>query len=176
MSLGQFVSRKERTIPIPPRYTVPLLTLSALTAGFFLCRRFRPLSPRTGAILRVIVAAPLVASGLLHLARPAIFVPLLPRPFPPQPWLIVATGVPELLGAAGLFVPRIRRTAALCLALLMIAIFPANIHAAGQTISGLRMPGIPTRTAMQAVYILLLLLAGWGMPELTAPRPQLGPR
>ena len=119
--------------------------------------------------LRLAGAAPLVASGLLHLARPALFVPLLPPPFPPQPWVIVATGLPELLGAAGLLVPQTRRLASLCLAVLMIAIFPANIHIAGQTVSGIRMPGVPVRTAMQAAYIALLLLAGWGMPDFTLP-------
>ncbi len=81
--------------------------------------------------------------------------------------MIVATGVPELLGAAGLLVPRTRRLASICLAVLMIAIFPANVHIAGQTVSGLRMPGVPVRTAMQAAYIALLLLAGWGMPDVT---------
>ncbi len=115
--------------------------------------------------LRLAAAVPLVGSGLLHLARPAMFVALLPPPFPRQAWLIVATGIPELLGAAGLFVPRTRKTAAVCLALLMIAITPANIYIAGQTVSGIAMPSIPVRTTMQAVYILLLLAAGWGMPQ-----------
>ena len=154
---------------IQPRYVTPLLALSAWTASFFLARHFRPVPHRLGTFLRLIAAAPLVASGLLHLARPSIFVPLLPPPIPAQPWIIVATGLPELLGAAGLFVPYTRRSASVSVAVLMIAIFPANIHIAGQTVSGLRMPGVPMRTAMQAGYILLLLVAGWGIPDLTAP-------
>ena len=149
---------------LQPRYAIPLLTLSAVTAAFFTTGRFRSLPPRSTLGIRLVAAAPLLASGTLHLLRPQVFVPLLPAPFPPAPWLIVATGIPELLGAIGLFVPRTRRTAALALALLMIAIFPANVHVAGRTIAGLSMPSVPVRTTMQAVYILLLLVAGWGIP------------
>ena len=47
----------------------------------------------------------------------------------------------------------------------MIVSFPANVFAAGQTVGGLHMPSVPVRLAMQVVYVLLLLLAGWGIPR-----------
>jgi uncharacterized membrane protein len=100
-----------------------------------------------------------------------MFVALLPPPFPRQAWLIVLTGLPELLGAAGLWLPRTRKTASVCLAVFLIAIFPANIYVAGQTVAGLPMPRIPTRLAMQAAYILLVLIAGWGVPFLGTHKP-----
>ncbi len=155
---------------VETRYVAPLLGLSCLTASFFLARRFRPLRPRTALVLRIAVALPLVASGSLHLLRPRMFLALLPPPFPRESWLIVLTGVPELLGAAGLFFPRFRRSAALCLSVFMVAIFPANVYVAGRRIDGLPMPGIPARTAMQAVYIALILLAGWGRPRFRLPK------
>lgn len=96
-----------------------------------------------------------------------MFVALLPPQFPQQPWLIVATGIPELLGAVGLFVPQTRRAAAVCLSIFLVAIFPANIYVAGQTVHGLPMPGVVVRTGMQAAYILLVLVAGWGVPVIT---------
>ena len=163
---GIKISKIERStrLTIQPRYAIPLISLSALTVAFFLTRRFRPVRPGLVVALRLAAAAPLVASGLLHLTRPQLFVPLLPPPFPRQAWLIVATGLPELLGAAGLFLPATSRAASLSLAIFMVAIFPANIYIAGQTIHGLPMPGVPVRTAMQGGYILLLLLAGWGIP------------
>ncbi|RRA48648.1 DoxX family membrane protein [Acidipila sp. EB88] len=148
----------------PFRSIPPVLTLAAVTAAFFLTRRFRPLSPRIGLVVRCIAAAPLVASGIVHLARPSVFTSLLPPPLPQQPWLIVVTGLPELLGAAGLFLPSTRRAAALSLAVFMIAIFPANVYVAGKTVGGLTMPEVPLRTSMQAAYIVLLLVAGWGLP------------
>ena len=52
-------------------------------------------------------------------------------------------------------------------ALLMIAVFPANVYAANKYVGGLHMPGVPVRLAMQVVYILLLLMAGWGVPGRT---------
>lgn len=80
----------------------------------------------------------------------AIVPPRLPRPA----LLVTVTGVLELAGAAGLLYPPTRVAAATCLFLLMLAMFPANIHAA-------RMPRPPasmttnlgTRSAEQAVYL-----------------------
>ena len=114
--------------------------------------------------VRLVAATPLFVSGTLHLLRPQIFVALLPPPFPPAPWLIVATGVPELLGAAGLFVPGWRRAASVALAVFLVVIFPANIYVAGRSVAGLPMPSVSMRWAMQAGYMLLVLVAGWGLP------------
>ena len=47
----------------------------------------------------------------------------------------------------------------------MIAIFPANVYSANQNVGGLHMPSVPVRLAMQVVYVLLLLIAGWGIPR-----------
>ena len=47
----------------------------------------------------------------------------------PDLW-VTLTGVAELVGAAGLLFPATRRLAGLALAALMIAMFPANVHAA----------------------------------------------
>jgi uncharacterized membrane protein len=150
---------------IQPRYAVPLVLLSAVTGSFFLARGHRALRSGIALALRIVAAAPLVASGTLHLIMPQAFVALLPAPFPQQAWIIIATGIPELAGAVGLFFPATRRAASLSLAVLMIAIFPANVYIAGQNVHGLAMPGVPIRTAMQAAYILLLLIAGWGVPQ-----------
>ena len=47
----------------------------------------------------------------------------------------------------------------------MVAIFPANIYSAGQVIGGFRFPSVPVRLAMQIVYVVLVLLAGYGIPK-----------
>ena len=152
------------------RYAAPLLGLSALIAVFFLRRRFITLRPVPGLVVRLVAAAPLVLSGVAHVVHPELFVTILPPPLPQQNWLIVVTGLPELLGAIGLFVPGTRRLASLCLAVFMVAIFPANIYAAGRVVHGLAMPAVPVRTTMQAAYIVLLLVAGWGLPARRLPR------
>jgi hypothetical protein len=47
---------------------------------------------------------------------------------------------------------------------MMVAILPANVFAAGKVVEGIAMPGVVVRTAMQMVYIVLVLLAGYGVP------------
>lgn len=47
----------------------------------------------------------------------------------------------------------------------MIAVFPANVYAANQTVDGLHMPSVPVRLTMQVIYIILVLVAGWGIPN-----------
>jgi uncharacterized membrane protein len=116
-------------------------------------------------VLRGIVALPLLASGPLHFTRTTLFATIIPPFFPYRPQLVLLTGVLELTGAIGILWPRFTRLASACLAILMIAIFPANVYGANQTVGGLHMPSVPVRLAMQVIYILLLLIAGWGIPR-----------
>jgi uncharacterized membrane protein len=50
------------------------------------------------------------------------------------------------------------------LALLMIAVFPANVYIAHYNVGGLH-TSVPARTAMQVIYITLLLMVVWGIPR-----------
>ena len=112
---------------------------------------------------------PLLVSGVAHLIMPATMAQIIPPIFPAKTLLVILSGVAELAGAAGLFLRRTERAASLGIALLMIAVFPANIYVAGQTVHGLYMPTVPVRLLMQAIYIACVLMAGWGRP---APRHQ----
>jgi uncharacterized membrane protein len=114
-------------------------------------------------ILRAVVVLPLVVSGIGHFTRTAMFATIVPDFFPQRAQLVLVSGAMELAGAVGMLLPKLTRTASLCLVGLMIAIFPANVYAAGEVVGGLHMPGVPVRLAMQVVYILLLLIAGWGV-------------
>jgi uncharacterized membrane protein len=155
------------------RYALPLLALVAIIALFFLIARGRytPLG-YAQIILRVLVALPLLLSGiLLHFFRLSTTTAMMPPGFPAPRLLVVLSGIFEIAGAVALFIPTLRRTSAFLIAVLMVAIFPANINVAGQTIAGLHMPTIPVRTTMQAVYILLVLLAGYGLPLLRPSKP-----
>jgi uncharacterized membrane protein len=102
------------------------------------------------------LAAMFVLTGVAHFVPPlrrdliAIVPPRLPAPG----LLVSITGVLEFLGAVGLLVPATRVAAAVCLLLLMAAMFPANVYAA-------RMPDppksmtthLPLRTAEEIVYL-----------------------
>jgi uncharacterized membrane protein len=151
-------------------YSITTLILILTVADYFVLGR-RGLSSfgRTQKVLRVVVALPLLIYGVAHFVRTALLASIVPPFFPFRLQLVLLTGAMELAGALGLQLRDFTRAAAFCLALLMIAIFPANVYAANQYIGGLHMPSVPVRTAMQVVYIWLLLMAGWGVRRTSRP-------
>lgn len=106
-----------------------------------------------------------VASGTLHLVRPQVFVPTIPRALPAKRFLVYASGVGELLCAAGMLHPGTRRLAGLASAALLLGVFPANVQMA--IVAHRR--GSPARRAitlarlpLQLPMILSALRAGRG--------------
>jgi uncharacterized membrane protein len=86
---------------------------------------------------------------------------MVPPVFPMADLLVTLTGILEILGAIGLAIPRLARPAALSLAILLAAMFPANVYAA---LHGLELMGKPVtpllaRTLMQILFIGALLAA-----------------
>jgi len=69
-------------------------------------------------------------SGVLHFVQPEPFERIVPRQLPRKKELVYASGVAELVCAAGLLHPRTRRTAGLLSAGLLAAVFPANVQMA----------------------------------------------
>jgi uncharacterized membrane protein len=77
----------------------------------------------------------------------------------PQPTLIVYfTGLCEFLGAVGLLIPRLRSLAGICLILLLLGMFTANINAAlkGVTLRGKPVTPLWLRTPMQILFVGLI--------------------
>ncbi len=78
----------------------------------------------------LVLASLFIVSGILHFLFPDTYVRIVP-PILPWPMLLVGlSGVAEIMGGIGLLVPRLRRAAGYGLALLLVAIFPANIYMA----------------------------------------------
>jgi len=90
-------------------------------------------------------------------------VAMVPRVFPRPELMVSATGVLEILGAVGLLIPPIAPVAGACLAVLLMALFPANIRAARErlTIGGRPATALPMRTLLQLVFIAAVLVAGY---------------
>ena len=111
------------------------------------------------------LAAMFVMTGVAHFVNPlrrdmiAIVPPRLPAPG----LLVTITGVIELVGAAGLLYPPTRVAAAVCLFVLMLVMFPANVYAS-------RMPNPPRsmtsrldmRTLEEIVYLGAAIVVGLG--------------
>jgi len=100
----------------------------------------------------------LTASAHWGKGRPDL-IRMVPPAFASAATLVTITGVLEILGAVGLLVPPTTRAAAVCLAVLLVALFPANIRAARErlTLLGRPAPGLALRGALQAMFILALV-------------------
>ncbi|NEB03996.1 MauE/DoxX family redox-associated membrane protein [Streptomyces sp. SID13726] len=86
-----------------------------------------PRSPRSPLLL----AGLLATAGAAHFAAPRQFDVIVPRALPgkARTWTY-ASGAVELALAAGLALPRTRRTAALASAAFFVGVFPANVKMA----------------------------------------------
>lgn len=114
--------------------------------------------------LAVAVAVMLMITASAHWGtrRPDL-IRMVPDTFPRPDLIVTVTGVLEIVGAIGIMLPATSRAASIGLALLLLAMFPANVKAARErlTIGGRPVPGLMTRTVLQIVFIAAILLAGF---------------
>jgi len=83
---------------------------------------------------------------------------MIPSVFPRKMFIVYVTGVFEISGALGLLIPRFRSVSGVCLTLLLIAMFCANVNAALNNVTLLGKPPTPLwlRTPMQIMFIALI--------------------
>lgn len=115
------------------------------------------------ASTRVGLAVMLCFTAAAHFnsIRPDL-VAMVPPAVPNPEFMVTLTGICEILGAVGLLVPRTRRIAAMALIVFLLAVLPANIHAAeaGVTLRGVPATPIAPRVALQMLFIGLLWWSG----------------
>jgi uncharacterized membrane protein len=102
------------------------------------------------------------------------FAAMIPAPLPDDLWVIYLTGVFEVAGAVGLLIPRTRRLAGICLVLLLVAMFPANVNAIinGITLGGNAPTPLWLRAPMQLLYIGMVWWTSIGEDSKGAGRPR----
>jgi uncharacterized membrane protein len=83
-------------------------------------------------LVRLLLAALFLVAGTIHLRDPALFLPVMPPWIPFHLACIQISGVLELLGGVCLLIPTrlVQCVAGWGLALLLVAVFPANIYMA----------------------------------------------
>ena len=86
-------------------------------------------------VARWMIAPLFIAVGVVHLARPGWFAPLMPAWLPMPGLVLTLTGIAEIAGAVGLFVARARALAGVMLALYAVCVYPANIQHAVHDLS-----------------------------------------
>lgn len=123
---------------------------------------------RVRSAFRVLLALAMVAAGVLHFARPAFYVRIMPAWLPAQLALVYVSGAFEILGGAGILVPSVRRAAKWGLVALLIAVFPANVNMVlhpEETAGGTPVALLWLRLPLQAVFIAWVLWVGRSQGE-----------
>jgi uncharacterized membrane protein len=142
---------------------VPLFVLVVASFAFWVAGRLGVTTfQHISTVLRTALALMFLLTASAHWGRrrPDL-IHMVPPRFPRPDLFVTISGLLEIAGAIGLLIPSTARPAAICLALLLVALFPANIHAAREnlTIAGRPVPGIVIRTAIQVVFVTALVTA-----------------
>ena len=112
------------------------------------------------AATRVGLAVMFTVTAAAHFGRMRQdLIRMVPPQLPNPGGLVTLTGAAELLGAVGLLVPVTARPAAAGLAMLLVALFPANVYAAraGVMLGGRPATPLRWRLPLQLLWIALLL-------------------
>ena len=131
----------------------------ALIAASLIAAIFVPLP----AAVRIGLAAMFLLTASAHFTpMKRDLAAMIPPPLTGAMWLIYLTGVLEVAGAIGLLIPATQFLAAICLIVMLVAMFPANVYAATHavTLSGKPATPLVPRTLMQILWIALLWWSG----------------
>jgi len=87
--------------------------------------------PRSMALLGLSLF--FVGAGANHFLNPDFYIGIMPPWLPVHRELVWVSGAFEVLGGLGVLIPSARRAAGWGLVLLLLAVFPANLHMAAHT-------------------------------------------
>jgi uncharacterized membrane protein len=112
---------------------------------------------RSRSVMRWTMAAFYILAGIVHIAAPGNFLPIVPGWVPSPGLVVLLTGVCEIAGGSALLVGRTQRLAGIMLALYAVCVFPANVKHAVEAIN---LPPMPNtcwyhgpRLALQPVLV-----------------------
>ena len=118
----------------------------------------RRLNPKVRTISRFALALFFIIAGTAHFITPAAYVALVPSYLPSPAALVALSGVAEILGGLGVCFRLTRVAAGWCLIALLVAVFPANIHAisTGMVIASHALPAwmLWARLPLQLLFIV----------------------
>jgi len=103
----------------------------------------------------LVLSAFFVLGGANHFLNPDFYVAMMPPYLPAHPALVSVSGVFEMLGGIGVLVPTVRARAGWGLVLLLVAVFPANLHMAlnPELFPGLSGFALYARLPFQALFV-----------------------
>ncbi|MEY2520028.1 MAG: hypothetical protein QOF24_1787 [Verrucomicrobiota bacterium] len=113
---------------------------------------------RMPAVSRFALALFFIIAGTTHFIAPAPYLAIIPSYLPWPAALVALSGVAEILGGIGVCFRPTRVMAGWCLIALLVAVFPANIHAisTGMVMGGHALPTwlLWARLPFQLLFIL----------------------
>lgn len=137
-----------------PLIVLVVVTLAVRAAGMARFSRLRPWR----IALRGGLAAMFFMTGVVHfVGMRAEMIEMVPPALPAPELLVTVTGVLELLGGVGLLWSRTAPWAAGGLALMLVAMFPANVYAAVSGLTSDPMEALLPRTLIQIVFLAATL-------------------
>ncbi len=71
-----------------------------------------------------------IATGILHFLRPELYEEMVPDALPAQHEIVLISGAAEIAGGIGVAFERTRAAAGIWLAVVLVAVFPANVNMA----------------------------------------------
>lgn len=114
---------------------------------------------------RIILAIAFVLAGANHFRSPDVYLSMMPPWLPAHEWLNWISGAAEIAGGVGLLIPRLRNAAGIGLILLLVAVFPANLHIAFNGLPGMDIPRwiLIARLPFQLVFVAWVLFSCPGL-------------
>lgn len=124
----------------------------------------KPSSLRT--LSRILLGIAFIIAGANHFRDPATYIAMIPPWLPAPKILNTISGVAEIAGGIGVLIPLTRNAAATGLILLLIAIFPANLHIALNGWPGMDIPqwALLLRLPFQFLFIAWVVFSCPGLP------------
>ncbi|MEQ2007155.1 MAG: DoxX family protein [Limisphaerales bacterium] len=102
-----------------------------------------------------LLAAFFTLAGMNHFLNPGAYLGLMPAYLPWHRELILVSGAAEVTGGLAVLIPRWRTCAGWGLIVLLVAVFPANLHVALHGWEGVQIPAwvLWTRLPVQGLFI-----------------------
>ena len=98
-----------------------------------------------------------ITAGLIHFVATDEYVAMMPVYLPWHEELVYLSGLLELAGGIGVMTPAFRRASGIGLIVLLVAVFPANVHVAmhGLPVGQTQLPvwGLWLRLPLQIVFL-----------------------
>lgn len=125
--------------------------------------------PYLRTLSRILLGIAFVIAGANHFRDPATYIAMIPPWLPSPEMLNLISGAAEIAGGIGVLIPQTRNAAATGLILLLLAVFPANLHIALNGWPGMDIPRwvLIARLPFQLLFIAWVVFSCPGLPAYT---------